>query len=47
MNATEAINRIVDLLGIKFKSEKFYSTKLEDGETEITNNSEGELSIGD
>jgi hypothetical protein len=47
MNATEAINRIVDLLGIKFKSEKFYSTKLEDGETEITNNSEGELAIGD
>ena len=30
MNATDAINRIADLLGLKFKSEKFMVTKLVD-----------------
>jgi len=48
MTATDAIQKIVDLLGLKVKSEKFYSTKLEDGQTEITNNREGEtFEIGD
>ena len=46
MNATEAIDKIVNLLGLKFKKEKFFTTILEDGRTEITNNSEDELSVG-
>jgi hypothetical protein len=46
MNATEAINRIVHLLGLKFKKEKFFTTVLEDGQTEVTNNQEGELMVG-
>lgn len=47
MNATEAINKIAELLGLSFKSEKFMITKLKDGETTITNNSESPFSIGD
>jgi len=47
MNATDAINRIVELLGLKFKKEVFQSTRLEDGQTEITNNLETEFSVGD
>lgn len=47
MNATEAINRIADLLGMKFKSEKFFQTKLVDGMTTITNNIEAPFSVGD
>ena len=50
MNPTEALNRIVDLLGLKFKSEAFAVTKLEDGVTEITNNKGGDdekFAIGD
>lgn len=50
MNPTEALNRIVDLLGLKFKSEAFAVTKLEDGVTEITNNKNGDdadFAIGD
>lgn len=48
MNATDAINKIVDLLGLKFKAENFYSTKLIDGMTEITNNQNKEVfEIGD
>jgi len=47
MNATEAINKIVDLLGIKFKQESFASTTLIDGQTEITNNSDSEFAVGD
>ena len=47
MNATEAINKIADLLGLKFKSEKFMVTKLVDGETEVTNNQEGPFTIGE
>jgi hypothetical protein len=47
MNATEAINKIAVLLGIKFKSEKFMVTKLVDGSTEITNNQEGPFSVGE
>lgn len=47
MNATEAINRIADLLGLKFKSEKFMITKLVDNSTTITNNQEGPFSVGE
>lgn len=47
MNATEAINRIAELLGMKFKSEKFFQTKLVDGLTTITNNIEAPFSVGD
>lgn len=47
MNAKEAINRISELLNLKFKEEKFFVTKLMDGETEVTNNKEAELQIGD
>ena len=45
MTAKEAINKIADLLNLKFKAEKFYSTKLEDG-TEVTNNMEEDFAIG-
>lgn len=37
MNATEAIDKIVSLLGLQFKKEVFASTFLTDG-TEVTNN---------
>ena len=48
MNATEAISRIKDLLGFSFKAEKFYSTVLVDGKTEVTNNKDTEgFEIGD
>jgi uncharacterized protein YuzE len=47
MNASEALSKIADLLGMKFKSEKFFITKLIDGTTEITNNQEGPFSIGE
>jgi hypothetical protein len=48
MNATEAINRIKDLLGYSFNAEKFFTTKLVDGETEVTNNKDKDsLEIGD
>ena len=46
MNATEAIDKIVKLLGLKFKKEKFFTTKLIDGNTEITNNLESEFGVG-
>lgn len=46
MNSTEAINRIVNLLGLKFKREKFFTTVLEDGQTQVTNNLEDELMVG-
>lgn len=48
MNPTEAINKIIDLLSPRIKSEKFMITKLVD-DTEITNN-KGEddvLQVGD
>jgi len=47
MNATEAINKIADLLGMKVKNEKFYRTKFIDIDEEITNNTEEEISVGD
>jgi hypothetical protein len=46
MNATEAINNIVKLLGLQFKKENFSSTFLVDGTTEVTNNSDGEVEVG-
>ena len=45
MNTKQAINKIAELLRFTFKSEKFYSTKLEDG-TEVTNNLEEDFKIG-
>lgn len=47
MNATEAINKIADLLGMKFKAEKFFVTKLVDGATEITNGRDDAFQVGD
>lgn len=47
MNANEAILKIADLLGMKFKSEKFFTTKLMDGATTITNNSETPFTVGE
>lgn len=46
MNATTAINKIVELLGLKFKKENFYTTMLIDGTTSVTNNMEGEFQVG-
>ena len=46
MNATQAIDRIVQLLGLKFKKEKFFKTILADGQTEVTNNFDGEFQVG-
>ena len=47
MNAQEAVNKIAELLGMKFKSEKFMITKLVDNQTTITNNTESPFTIGD
>ena len=47
MNATEAIVKIKELLGFNFKAETFATTKLIDGETEVTTNKEGDLQVGD
>jgi hypothetical protein len=47
MTANEAISKIADLLGMKFKSEKFFQTKLVDGNTVITNNQEGPFNVGE
>lgn len=46
MNATQAIDSIVKLLGLQFKKETFKSTMLEDGSLEVTNNSESEFEVG-
>ena len=46
MNATQAINSIVKLLNLQFKKENFSSTFLVDGTTEVTNNSDSELEVG-
>ena len=46
MNATEALQKISKLLNLNFKAESFYSTKLKDGMTEITNNKTEELRGG-
>lgn len=47
MNAKEALERISTLLNLNFKAEKFYTTKLKDGMTEITNNKTEDFMIGD
>lgn len=48
MNATEAINKIVELLGLGKTAQAFMTTKLVDGETEITNNKDTDvLEVGD
>lgn len=47
MNAKEALERISTLLNLNFKTEKFFSTKLKDGVTEITNNKVEDFMIGD
>jgi hypothetical protein len=46
MNATQAIDSIVKLLGLQFKKETFKSTMLEDGSLEVTNNSDSEFEVG-
>jgi hypothetical protein len=46
MNATEAINNIVKMLGLQFKKETFKSTFLVDGTTEVTNNMEDDFQVG-
>lgn len=45
MNAKQAIDKIAELLKLTFKSEKFYSTRLDDG-TEVTNNLDEDFKIG-
>lgn len=47
MNAQEAITKITELLGLRFRKESFYSTKLVDGTTEVTNNKDTDFAIGD
>lgn len=46
MNATEAINNIVKMLGLQFKKENFKATFLVDGTTEVTNNMEDDFQPG-
>ena len=54
MNATDAINKIKEMLGLEFSTEKveetveetFAATELEDG-TKVTNDKEGDFEIGD
>ena len=45
MNATQAIDSIVKLLGLSFKKESFKSVFLVDG-TEVTNNADGDFEVG-
>jgi hypothetical protein len=45
-NAKEALKKIADLLNLTFKKETFASTKLVDGETEVTNNLDEDFKIG-
>lgn len=47
MNAQESIEKIINLLGLKFKKETFASTMLTDNTTEVTNNTESEFAVGD
>lgn len=47
MNASEALTKIAELLGMKFKSEKFMISKLVDDVTTVTNNTDGPFTIGD
>jgi hypothetical protein len=47
MTANEAITKIADMLGMRFKSEKFFQTKLVDDTTVITNKQEGPFTVGE
>lgn len=52
MNATQAINKIKEMLGLEFKveepkKEEFAETYLEDGTTMVTNDKEGDFEMGD
>lgn len=53
MNASEAINKIREMLGLEFNkteeavNETFATTYLEDGTTQITNNREADFELGD
>lgn len=46
MNAAQAIDNIVKMLGLQFKKETFKSTFLIDGATEVTNNMDDEFQPG-
>jgi len=46
MNAAQAIDNIVKMLGLQFKKETFKSTFLTDGTTEVTNNMEDDFQPG-
>jgi hypothetical protein len=46
MNAQESIEKIINLLGLKFKKEVFTSTMLKDNTTEVTNNIEDDFAVG-
>jgi hypothetical protein len=46
MNAAQAIDNIVKMLGLQFKKETFKSTFLVDGTTEVTNNMEDDFQPG-
>ena len=46
MNATQALDKIVQLLGLKFKKESFFATVLIDGQTQVTNNLDSDFGIG-
>lgn len=46
MNAAQAIDNIVKMLGLQFKKETFKSTFLTDGATEVTNNMEDDFQPG-
>jgi len=53
MNATDAINKIKEMLGLEFnkveepKEQEFAETRLEDGTTVVTNDKEGDFEMGD
>jgi len=53
MNATDAINKIKEMLGLEFnkveepKEQEFAETRLEDGTTMVTNDKEGDFEMGD
>lgn len=53
MNASEAITKIREMLGLEFAKaeettkQEFATTYLEDGTTQVTNNKEGDFELGD
>ena len=46
MNTSEALDKIAKLLNLRFKKEKFFTTRLDDGQTEVTNNLDEDLAVG-